>query len=71
MTVFWLGMILVLIFFLPEVSREGKGEKIAFAGMWALAGLYGTLMIAYPPLPNISELIILALTTIYNWLSIT
>ncbi len=68
MTLFWLGMILVLLVFLPEVSREGRGEKLAFAGMWALAGLYGTLVVAEVPLPNITEAIIFALTAIYEWL---
>jgi len=70
MAVFWLGMILALLVFLPEVSREGRGEKLAFAGMWALAGLYGTLVVADVPLPNITEVIIFALTTIYEWMSI-
>ena len=63
-------MILVLLVFLPEVSREGRGEKFAFAGMFVLAGLYGTLVVSDVPLPNITEAIIFALNTIYRWLGI-
>ena len=70
MVYLWLGMVIVLFIFLPEVSREGRGEKFAFAGMFVLAGLYGTLVVADVPLPNITEVIIFALTTIYRWLGI-
>jgi len=68
MAVFWLSMILMLLVFLPEVFREGRAGKLAFAGMWVLAGVYGSLVVADAPIPNISEVIIFALTTFYDWL---
>ena len=68
MGLFCLGMALILAFHLPQLAQMQKGEWAAFAAIWILAALYGTLVIMDAPIPNITEVIVYVITAIYQWL---
>ncbi len=70
MGLLWLGLLVILLFHLPQLSRLQKGERIAFAFMWTLAAVYSTLVVADVYLPNITEIIVSTITSLYQWLSI-